>query len=110
MGIKLKYLEGSGQEERRVPLSNKLISLFFVVILSMTCQNINKKEDVMTFEDDLEFLKKHTETILLSDKTSQAQIIVSPGLQGRVFTSTASGKDGMSFGWINYDHFHIPSI
>ena len=59
----------------------------------------------MTFEDDLEFLKKHTETILLSDTSGQAQIIVSPGLQGRVFTSTASGKDGMSFGWINYDHF-----
>lgn len=58
----------------------------------------------MTFEKDLEFLKKHTETILLSDKTGQAQIIVSPSMQGRVLTSTASGKDGMSFGWINYDY------
>ncbi len=75
-----------------------------MIALTLSCQSVKEKEDMMTFEEDLEFLKKHTETILLSDQASQAQIIVSPGMQGRVLTSTASGKDGMSFGWINYEH------
>lgn len=57
----------------------------------------------MTFQEDLKFLKKHTDVILFSDKEGQAQVIVSAGMQGRVLTSTASGGDGMSFGWVNYD-------
>ena len=76
-----------------------------MIVLALSCQSVKEKEDMMTFEEDLEFLKKHTETILLSDQTGQAQIIASPSMQGRVLTSTASGKDGMSFGWINYEHF-----
>ncbi|MFC1501795.1 DUF6786 family protein [bacterium] len=55
----------------------------------------------MTFHDDLTFLKKHVEVIVLNDDKDQAGIIVVPEWQGRVMTSTASGKEGMSFGWIN---------
>ena len=47
-------------------MDNKLIGIFIMIVLTMTCQSIKEKEDVMTFEKDLEFLKKHTETILLS--------------------------------------------
>ena len=57
----------------------------------------------MTFQEDLKFLRKHTDVILLSDEEGQAQVIASAGMQGRVLTSTASGGDGMSFGWVNYD-------
>jgi hypothetical protein len=54
-----------------------------------------------TFGADLAFLQKHTDVITLSDPLGQAQVVVVPAWQGRVMTSTASGNDGISFGWIN---------
>ena len=70
-----------------------------------------------TFGYDLQFLKKyHKDLVLLGDESDTgAQIIILPAYQGRVMTSTAEGKKGMSFGWINYElidsnreeeHFH----
>jgi len=53
------------------------------------------------FGEDLDFLKKHTDVVVLSDKTGGAQIALAPAYQGRVMTSTAQGLDGISFGWIN---------
>jgi hypothetical protein len=55
-----------------------------------------------TFGGDLEFLKKYKETVVLSDTLSQAQVVIIPGWQARVMTSTTSGNSGFSFGWINY--------
>jgi hypothetical protein len=54
-----------------------------------------------TFSDDVEFLKKHTDVVLLSDAAGDSQVAVLPGMQGRVMTSTAEGAGGLSFGWIN---------
>lgn len=48
---------------------------------------------------DLQFLKKHLKPIELYD--GDARVIISPEYQGRVMTSTASGENGFSFGWIN---------
>jgi hypothetical protein len=53
-----------------------------------------------TFGYDLEFLKAKDSIIVLAN--GDAQIIVSPKYQGKVFTSTATGLKGKSFGWINY--------
>jgi hypothetical protein len=53
------------------------------------------------FARDVEFLKKHTEVIVLSDAQRKAQVAVVPAYQGRVMTSTAEGPAGASFGWIN---------
>jgi hypothetical protein len=39
--------------------------------------------------------------IVLSDATGKTQVAVSPDLQGRIMTSTATGPEGLSFGWIN---------
>lgn len=74
-----------------------------MIVLLTACQGPIEKEAGMTFNDDVEFLDKYTDTILLSDRMGQAQVIASAGMQGRVITSTASGGDGMSFGWINYE-------
>jgi hypothetical protein len=54
-----------------------------------------------TFGDDLAFLRKHTEVVVLSDASGQSQVVVAPAYQGRVMTSTAEGAKGLSFGWIN---------
>lgn len=52
------------------------------------------------FHDDLKFLNNHTEIHLLSDRQGR-QVIASPKLQGRIFTSTLGGNSGLSHGWIN---------
>ncbi len=62
-----------------------------------------------SFSDDLAFLKDHTDVLLLSGSTldgqspAAAQVAISPSMQGRVLTSTLSGPDGLSLGWINHD-------
>ncbi|MBN2000030.1 hypothetical protein JW935_20935 [candidate division KSB1 bacterium] len=51
------------------------------------------------FEKDVEFLEQYTDVVVLSASDKKARIAVSPALQGRVLTSTATGEH--SFGWIN---------
>lgn len=54
-----------------------------------------------TFSDDVAFLKKHTDVTVLSDPAGKSQVALVGAWQGRVMTSTATGKDGLSFGWLN---------
>lgn len=54
-----------------------------------------------SFGEDIAFLKKHTEVIVLRDKAGSAQVALAPAWQGRVMTSTAGGEDRAGFGWIN---------
>ena len=77
----------------------------WLVVLSFlaSCQNKQMEEQSRMFKDDLEFLQKHTDIAVLSDDTGLAQVIISPEMQGRVLTSTASGPEGIGFGWINRD-------
>lgn len=54
-----------------------------------------------SFGDDITFLKKHTDIIVLSDRKGTAKVALSTAWQGRVMTSTAGDDAGLSFGWIN---------
>ncbi|MGC1781742.1 MAG: DUF6786 family protein [Acidobacteriaceae bacterium] len=54
-----------------------------------------------SFGNDVRFVDSFTRLIVLSEPHSEALIAVSPSMQGRVLTSTASGWDGRSFGWVN---------
>ena len=65
------------------------------------CMEQQKEMGKNTFGDDLEFLKKHTDVVVLSDTTGEGRVAVLPKMQGRVMTSTAGGTGGLSFGWIN---------
>lgn len=59
-----------------------------------------------SFSHDLDFLlSKDDKLLVLSNETGKAQIIVSPKYQGKVFTSTVNGLDGLSFGYIDYKAF-----
>jgi hypothetical protein len=58
-----------------------------------------------TYGYDLDFLKKNDSVLVLKNEDGLAQIIVSAKYQGKVFTSTADGLKGRSFGWINYKTF-----
>lgn len=55
-----------------------------------------------TFGQDLAFLKAHTAIHVLEDAATGARVAVAPAWQGRVMTSTASGDNGTSLGWIHY--------
>src|ERR1700722_2492898 len=57
--------------------------------------------DEVTFADDLDFLRMHTEVIVLSHECSQARVAIVPAWQGRVMTSTVGPGSGPSFGWVN---------
>ncbi len=57
-----------------------------------------------SFGYDLHFLQKHHKDLVrLGDDSAGAQIIIVPAYQGRVMTSTAEGKHGLSFGWVNHE-------
>ncbi len=73
-----------------------ILSLFFI----SSCA-VNNKNDGPVFKDDVSFLKNYTQTIILSDAQDKAKVAVCPDYQGRVMTSTATGPDGNSYGWIN---------
>ncbi len=54
-----------------------------------------------SFGNDVAFLKRHTKLVVLKDAGGTALVAVAPELQGRVMTSSADGRGGLSFGWIN---------
>ena len=56
---------------------------------------------VATFGDEVTWLRKYTDIIVLSDEKGAAQVALAPAWQGRVMTSTAQRDRGRSFGWIN---------
>ncbi|MBL8236847.1 MAG: hypothetical protein JNM66_05480 [Bryobacterales bacterium] len=55
------------------------------------------------FSEDVAFLKRHTEVVVLTSKDGRSQVAVVPAWQGRVMTSTGSGPAGRGYGWINKD-------
>jgi len=61
-----------------------------------------------TFGYDLDFLRKKDNVVVLRDSSGAAEVVVSVKYQGKVFTSTAEGDTGKSFGWINYKAFDNP--
>ncbi len=91
-----------------------LFGLLIVLAAFTSCApgNGQKKNNLImekgTFGYDLDFLEKHGDMIVLSGNENKAQVIVSPEYQGKVFTSTAEGLEGKSFGWINYDPGSLP--
>src|SRR5882757_7065573 len=58
-----------------------------------------------SFGYDLDFLREHDNVIVLQTDQGKAQVIVSAKYQAKVFTSTADGYKGQSFGWIHYKAF-----
>jgi hypothetical protein len=58
-----------------------------------------------TFGYDLNFLEKNDSVVVLQSEDGLAKVIISSKYQGKVFTSTANGDTGKSFGWINYKAF-----
>jgi hypothetical protein len=94
--------------------------IFFVIaaaILVASCHNpppaqkpFESEYPKGSFGYDLDFLKQGDSVVVLNTKDGNSQVIVSPKYQAKVFTSTDSGVNGRSFGWINYKTFSQTSL
>jgi len=54
-----------------------------------------------TFDDDVAFLRRHAEVVVLGDGAGAARVAIVPAWQGRVMTSTVGGPSAPSHGWTN---------
>jgi len=98
----------------------KALTFLFILSASVvlnSCKNTPQKNQSFesqypkgTFGYDLDFLKQKDSVVVLNSKDGNGQIIVSPKYQAKVFTSTADGANGKSFGWINYKTFDQRSL
>jgi len=80
----------------------KTFVLYLTVVIMLTQSGFAQpKALALNFSDDVTFLKKYVEVIVLSDKTGSNQVAVIPAYQCRVMTSTAGGPQGNSYGWVN---------
>jgi hypothetical protein len=84
-------------------MRNSVGAIILLSILAAACAKPAKapRSQAVLFKEDINFLTKHSQVVVLSDEDGNAQVAVNPDLQGRVMTSTAGGPDGPSFGWIN---------
>jgi hypothetical protein len=81
------------------------LSLFSLTTMLTACSSTptpNQSAD-RSFADDVAFLRKHRDTIVLSAPAGSGKIAVVPGFQARVMTSTARGDAGQSFGFLKDD-------
>jgi len=82
-------------------MASRTVALGSVVMALAGCVATGSQTGKQAFRDDVAFLQKHTEVVVLTDSSGQGRIAVLPKMQGRVMTSTAAGPEGFSFGWIN---------
>jgi len=84
-------------------MRNSVWAIILLSILAPACAKPAKapRSQAVLFKEDIDFLTKHSQVVVLSDEDGNAQVAVNPDLQGRIMTSTAGGPDGPSFGWIN---------
>jgi len=90
-----------------------IYSTFVFVFLAVACHHptadSQSNDQLPVFKKgefgyDLQFLKKQ-DTALIVLASGHSRLIISPKYQAKVFTSTANGDMGLSFGWINYKAF-----
>jgi len=78
-----------------------LILLALIAASDISFADENKLPNTPSnFGEDVAFLKKHTEVVVLSQ--GNAAVALAPAFQGRVMTSSANGDAGTSYGWLNY--------
>ncbi|MPR37011.1 DUF6786 family protein [Salmonirosea aquatica] len=92
----------------------KTTFLFVVSIVGLMACTTNDKPTETNMQEyspgsfgyDLDFLQKQDSSLIVLTNTARtAQVLVSGRYQGKVFTSTADGPTGRSFGWVNYKAF-----
>jgi NAD(P)-dependent dehydrogenase (short-subunit alcohol dehydrogenase family) len=54
-----------------------------------------------SFQDDVDFLHRHTDVVVLKADKEPGEIAIVPAWQGRVMTSSVGDEPDLSFGWVN---------
>lgn len=94
--------------------NNPIILAAVAILCFASCHSNDAPPEQKAFESgypkgsfgyDLDFLRQNDSVVVLNTKDGLSQIIISPKYQAKVFTSTDSGVNGKSFGWINYKTF-----
>lgn len=67
-------------------------------------QQQEKQFEKGTFGYDQQFLHSQDSSLVVLSE-GEGSVLVSPKYQAKVFTSSAEGKKGKSFGWVNYSAF-----
>ena len=92
-------------------MKKQFVKLIFISTMFLAACNDHptgqqqKQYEQGSFGYDLDFLMQHDSVIVLQSDGGKAQVVVSPKYQAKVFTSTADGHEGQSFGWIHYKAF-----
>ncbi len=70
---------------------------------TLSCNEESHQIKEGTFGYDVDFLSQYQNTIVLENNNGKSKVAVVPAYQGRILTSSASGNQGNSYGWLNYD-------
>ncbi len=62
---------------------------------------INRQQGTYGYDKNF-LIQRGKKLVELSSGDGESRVLISPEYQGRVFTSTATGDTGLSFGWLNY--------
>ena len=89
---------------------NMAVTIVSLALLTGCSSSGNKNSNLMKenvskgkYGYDVAFFSEHKiPTIELKSSDSKACLLLVPGYQGRVMTSSVEGASGASFGWINY--------
>lgn len=79
------------------------IAMFGAAVAALSIHSAQarpKKGDPMSYGEARSFLAQHTQLVELTNETG-ACVAIAPAWQGRVMTSTCSGRNGPSFGFVN---------
>lgn len=87
------------------PLPHPLLLLLLTTIFMTSCKDKERIPDISPFDEEVSFLRKYGEVIILTSGEGNSKIAVMPGLQARVMTSTAGPPENLSYGWINRSFF-----
>ena len=83
----------------------KFLFLAIVLYTLQACQAPSTSKESTSKEDSFAYdynqLKAHVPVILLQD--GDRKVLIAEAFQGRIMTSTATGMDGNSYGWINHE-------
>jgi hypothetical protein len=94
----------------------KNVFIVSIALMTIACENSNENNNdkqqatgrAGTFGFDVQFLSNY-DTGVVQLNNGRSSVLVSPKYQSKVFTSTADGDEGKSFGWINYKAFSAPA-
>jgi hypothetical protein len=96
--------------------SEFLLSTGLIIMFTACAPTANEQPDgetilpsdssgYVSYGDEVSFMKNFVDIIELTGASGKGRIAVSPALQGRVMTSSSSGQNGRSYGWINRELF-----